>query len=121
MLPEWLRGPFVDTLTLLPLREDGVRATMEFVFSVHPSNTGRAPATNQPQKEGASITHEALAIATKLLSSVPASMIPESWFGGISAQLFHLMDGKDGPDLSKAAAQIVGFGILGKKIYGAPG
>ncbi|KAK7208829.1 hypothetical protein V2G26_016007 [Clonostachys chloroleuca] len=121
VLPEWLRGPFVDTLTLLPLREDGVRATMEFVFSVHPSNTGRAPATNQPQKEGASITHEALAIATKLLSSVPASMIPESWFGGISAQLFHLMDGKDGPDLSKAAAQIVGFGILGKKIYGAPG
>ncbi|VUC22812.1 unnamed protein product [Clonostachys rosea] len=121
VLPEWLRSPFVETLTLLPLREGGVRATMEFVFSVHPSNTGRAPDTNQPQKEGASITHEALAIATKLLSSVPASMTPESWFGGISAQLFHLMDGKDGPDLSKAAAQIVGFGVLGKKVYGAPG
>jgi hypothetical protein len=48
-------------------------------------------------------------------------MTPESWFAGISAQLFQLMDGKDGPDLSKAAAQIVGFGILGKKMYGAPG
>lgn len=111
----------MQTLTCLPLRRDGVRGTMEFVFSVHPSNDRNAADTSQPQKEGAGITHEAVAIATRLLSAVPASMTPQVWFNGISGQLFSLMDGDAGPDLAKTAAQIVGFGILGKKQLGAPG
>lgn len=72
-------------------------------------------------KEGAAITHEAVAVATKLLSSVPASMNAQQWFDGISGQLFALFDGEAGPDVAKTAAQIVGFGILGKKQFGAPG
>lgn len=119
VLPEWLRQPLMQTLTLLPLRTDGVRATMEFVFSIHPSNATRVVDT--PQKQGASITHESVAVATKLLSSVPASMNPLEWFRGLSGQLFQLMDETDGPDLARTAAQIVGFGILGKKQLGAPG
>lgn len=111
----------MQTLTLLPLRHDGVRGTLEFVFSVHPSSAGRSEGSDQAQKQGASITHEAVAVATKLLSSVPTSMNPEAWFGGISAQLFALFDGEAGPDLARIAAQIVGYGILGKKQYGAPG
>jgi hypothetical protein len=111
----------MQTLTVMPLRENGVRATMEFVFSVHPSNTGPADASTEPQKDGASITHEAVAVATRLLSAVPPSMSPQVWFDGISGQLFRLMDGEAGPDVAKTAAQIVGFGILGKKQYGAPG
>lgn len=109
----------MQTLTRLPLRADGVRGTMEFIFSVHPSNLGKS--SSEPQKQGASITHEALAVVTKLLASVPSSMAPEDWFNGISPQLFRLMDGAEGQDLKKPAAQIVGFGILGQRRYGAPG
>lgn len=76
---------------------------------------------DQPQKSGASITHEAVAIAIKLLSSVPSSMSADDWFNGISGQLFALLDGGAGPDLSRTAAQIIGFGVLGKKEFGAPG
>ncbi|KAM3437502.1 hypothetical protein NHJ13734_004626 [Beauveria thailandica] len=129
VVPPWLRQPLLQTLTLLPLRPDGVRGTLELVFSVHPSNVGRADSSGsaaggqeaQPQKQGASITHEAVAVATKLLSSVPAGMTAEAWFAGISGQVFALMDGAAGPDLERTAAQIVGFGILGKKALGAPG
>lgn len=116
----------MQTLTLVPLRADGVRGTMELVFSVHPSNVGKTDpsgggGSQAPQKQGASITHEAVAVATKLLASVPAGMAAEAWFAGISGQLFALMDGTAGPELARTAAQIVGFGILGKKAYGAPG
>ncbi|KAF4342555.1 RNA polymerase II assembly factor RTP1 [Fusarium beomiforme] len=121
-LPQWLRDPLLQTLTLLPLRPTGVRGTMEFVFSVHPSNVGRIPdADAGPQKQGASITHEGVAVATKLLSSVPTSMTPEAWFQGISEQLFELIDGSAGQELAKTASQVVGYGVLGSKQYGAPG
>ncbi|KAJ2972635.1 hypothetical protein NQ176_g7046 [Zarea fungicola] len=124
VVPPWLRQQLMKTLTLVPLRDDGVRGTLELVFSVHPSNVGKAVpsgAGQEPQKQGAGITHEAVAVATRLLSSVPPGMTAEDWFSGISAQLFSLMDGTAGLDLAKIAAQIVGYGILGKKIYGAPG
>ncbi|KAL3595095.1 hypothetical protein FPOAC2_09416 [Fusarium poae] len=95
---------------------------MEFVFSVHPSNIGRIPdADSGPQKQGASITHEGVAVATKLLSSVPASLTPQAWFDGISGQMFELIDGTVGTELAKTASQVVGYGILGNKQYGAPG
>ncbi|UNI19902.1 hypothetical protein JDV02_006045 [Purpureocillium takamizusanense] len=121
VLPAWLRQTILKTLTLVPLRPDGVRGTLEFVFSVHPSNSTSGAGASQPQKGGAGITHEAVAVATKLLSSVPSSMSPDAWFEGISGQLFNLFDGGDGPELAKTAAQIVGFGILGKRQFGAPG
>ncbi|KAL7934864.1 hypothetical protein V8C35DRAFT_300017 [Trichoderma chlorosporum] len=122
VLPPWLREPLMRTLTHLPLRADGVRATMEFVFAVHPSNTGKpADDSGSRGKQGAAITHEAVAVATKLLSSVPALMSAQEWFNGISGQLLALFDGEAGPDVAKTAAQIVGFGILGKKQFGAPG
>ncbi|KAM0235500.1 hypothetical protein ACHAPO_005788 [Fusarium lateritium] len=122
ILPPWLREPVLRTLTLLPLRPGGVRGTMEFVFSVHPSNMGRIPdADSGPQKQGASITHEGVAVATKLLSSVPASLTSQAWFDGISRQMFELIDGTDGTELAKTASQVVGYGILGNKQYGAPG
>jgi hypothetical protein len=94
---------------------------MEFVFSVHPSSNNDKGSESQAQKQGASITHEAVAVAAKLLSSVPSSMTPEAWFSGIADQLFNMLDGTAGKDLQKAAAQIVGYGILGKKQFGAPG
>ncbi|KYK55311.1 hypothetical protein DCS_07274 [Drechmeria coniospora] len=120
-LPPWLREPLLKTLTLLPLRADGVRGTLEFVFSVHPSNNATVVEASQRQNKGAGITQEAVAVATKLLSSVPAGILPEAWYSGISEQMFSLIDGEAGPDLGRTAAQIVGFGILGKRRFGAPG
>ncbi|KAI2632561.1 hypothetical protein GGS26DRAFT_556510 [Hypomontagnella submonticulosa] len=121
LVPEWLRVHLMDVLTLLPQRSDGVRSTLEFVFSVHPSSTVRASEAAVPQKQGANITMEALKLASNLLSAPPATVPPEQWFPGIAPQLLALLDGKDGADLVKAAAYVIGFGILGRKQFGAPG
>ena len=109
----------MQTLTYLPLRPGGVRATLEFIFSVHPSNQNARP--GGVQKQGASITREAVVVATRLFSSVPSALTPEAWFSGLAEQFFRLMDGDEGSDLAKTAAQIIGHGILGRKQYGAPG
>ncbi|CAK7243912.1 MAG: hypothetical protein STHCBS139747_005442 [Sporothrix thermara] len=124
-VPEAVRSEFMSHLAMLPLRGDGVRGTLEFVFSVHPSNPNNgaamagAPVT--PQKQGAQITLEALKMATRLLASPPARITAEDWFRGIAPQLLSLLDGHDGLELAKVAAYVIGFGILGRKSYGAPG
>lgn len=119
--PPWLRSKLMETLTTLPLRPDGVRGTLEFVFAVHPSSTAMPSDSKSPQKQGASITHEALATASRLLSTPPSSVTPEAWLFGVSPQLLRLLDGDDGPDLTRVAAYVIGFGILGRKDLGAPG
>ncbi|OTB04105.1 hypothetical protein M426DRAFT_321203 [Hypoxylon sp. CI-4A] len=119
--PGWLRVHLMDILSLLPQRPDGVRATLEFIFSVHPSSTVRVSEAAKPQKQGANITMEALKMATNLLAAPPATVPPEQWFSGIAPQLLRLLDGEDGPDLVKAASYVIGFGVLGRKQFGAPG
>ncbi|KAK3905611.1 hypothetical protein C8A05DRAFT_12585 [Staphylotrichum tortipilum] len=120
-VPPWLRSRLMEKLTLVPFRPDGVRATLEFVFSVHPSGTVKVSEAAVPQKRGANITHEALNIASNLLSAPPASVTPDTWYSAISPQLLVLLDGGEGPELVKAASYIIGFGILGRKASGAPG
>ena len=120
-VPPWLRTKLMEKLTLVPLRPDGVRATLEFVFSVHPSGTVKASEAAVPQRRGGNITHEALSIASNLLSAPPASVPPETWYSVISPQLLVLLDGGEGPELVKAASYIIGFGVLGRKASGAPG
>ncbi|KAL2135606.1 hypothetical protein VTI74DRAFT_7753 [Chaetomium olivicolor] len=120
-VPPWLRTKLMEKLTLVPLRPDGVRATLEFVFAVHPSSTVKVSEAAVPQKRGANITHEALGIASDLLSTPPAKVMPETWYSTIAPQLLVLLDGAEGPELVKAASYIIGFGILGRKASGAPG
>ncbi|KAH8677928.1 hypothetical protein BX600DRAFT_451081 [Xylariales sp. PMI_506] len=120
-VPRWLRLRLMDILTLLPQRPDGVRATLEFVFSTHPSNAVRASEAADPQKQGANITMEALKMATSLLAIPPLGVTPEQWFPGISSQLMVLLDGDEGPDLLKVAAYVIGYGVLGRRQFGAPG
>ncbi|KAM7222081.1 hypothetical protein V8F06_002586 [Rhypophila decipiens] len=119
--PSWLRTKLMEALALIPLRPDGVRITLEFVFSVHPSSTVRATEAAVPQKKGANITLEALTMASNLISSPHASVPSEAWYACISPQLLELLDGVQGPELVKAASYIIGFGILGRKASGAPG
>ncbi|ERS96579.1 hypothetical protein HMPREF1624_06786 [Sporothrix schenckii ATCC 58251] len=118
-VPDVVRVEFVSQLALLPLRSDGVRATLEFVFSVHPSNANSN--ASAPQKQGAQITLEALKMATRLLASPPVRANSVDWFRGIAPQLLALLDGHDGLELAKVAAYVIGFGILGRKSFGAPG
>jgi len=120
-VPEWLRGRFIGILASLPLRPDGVRSALEFVFSVHPSSTFNGAEAAEPQKQGANITQEALSMATQLLATPPSAVAPEKWFPGIAPQLLALLDGQDGYELTKVASYVIGFGILGRKKFGAPG
>lgn len=120
-IPPELRSKLMHVLTRIPLRPDGVRSTAEFVFSVHPSNTVSSAEGADPQKQGANITHEALNMAAKLIAYPPKSSSPGEWYQGTAPQLLALLDGKDGPELMKVAAYVIGFGILGRKHTGAPG
>ena len=115
----WLRAPLISTLATLPLRNRGVQNTIEFVLSVHPSSAGYIASANVGK--GSGISHEALNAASRLLSSPPSGVTPEKWFSGIAPQLFALLEGEGEPEMDRAAAFIMGFGILGKKQYGAPG
>lgn len=120
-VPPELRTNFLDVLTRIPLRPDGVRATAEFVFSMHPSSTVGSSEEANPQKNGANITQEALKMATKMIAYPPAAVSQDTWYQTIAPQLLALLDGSDGPDLMKVAAYVIGFGILGRKQSGAPG
>lgn len=120
-LPPQLRTKFLDVLTRVPLRSDGVRATSEFVFSVHPSSTVGSSEEAAAQKNGANITQEALNMAAKMIAYPPASILQTAWYQAIAPQLFELLDGKEGAELMKVAAYVIGFGILGRKQSGAPG
>jgi hypothetical protein len=120
-VPRWLALRFMDVLTLLPQRPDGVRATLEFVFTTHPSSTVKASEAADPQKQGANITLEALKMAANLLAAPPSGVAPDMWYSGIAPQLLALLDGTEGSDLVKVAAYVIGFGILGRRQFGAPG
>ncbi len=120
-VPPWLRPRLVGVLALIPLRPDGVRATLEFVFSVHPSSTMKVSEVATTQKRGANITHESLEMASRLVSVPPSSVTAERWYSAVAPQLLTLLDGEAGPELMKTAAYVIGFGILGRKASGAPG
>ncbi|KAL1646817.1 hypothetical protein SLS58_002952 [Diplodia intermedia] len=79
------------------------------------------PSDAQDRTTGPSLPLEALMQASKLLSSVPSSMDAESYFTALAPQLLAMLDGAEGQELAKAAALVVGSGILGKKALGAPG
>lgn len=119
-VPPWLRAKLMERLTQVPLRPDGVRTTLEFVFSAHPSSTVKVSEATVPQTKGANITQEALNLASNLLSTPPASVSPETWYSSISPQLLLLLDGDEGPEVAKVAAYVIGR-ILGRKTSGAPG
>lgn len=120
-LPPQLRSKFLEALTRIPLRPDGVRATAEFVFSVHPSSTVSSSEEAAVQKTGANITLEALQMATKTIAYPSKGVSEDVWYQAVAPQLFTLLDGQEGAELMKVAAYVIGFGILGRKQSGSPG
>ncbi|KAL2847715.1 hypothetical protein BJX68DRAFT_110286 [Aspergillus pseudodeflectus] len=114
----WFKSIVTGLLSKVPLRPGGVLQTIVFLASQFAPSLGQEA---QAQASGGPhITVNAIMHASRLLSSVPQDMIAEDYFKVIGPQLLALIDGED-PDLRKAAAYIVGNGILGKRAYGAPG
>jgi hypothetical protein len=74
-----------------------------------------------PQAKGANITQEALSLVVGVIARPPKSMTPKAWYSAIAPQLLVMLDGNEGPDLVRAAAYIIGYGVLGKEDSGAPG
>ena len=74
---------------------------------------------NEPNS-GIVLSMEVLNRTSKLLSSIPSSMTAEEYFTLLQPQLSMLLE-EDGTDMQRAAAYIVGNGILGRRLYGAPG
>ncbi|KAK7753843.1 hypothetical protein SLS62_004209 [Diatrype stigma] len=119
-VPDGIRPHLMKVLTELPQRPGGVEASLEFVFSVHPSSTVMPSEAAVPQRRGGNITMESLKMATNILSIPPVDVDAREWYQSIAPQLFALLDGKD-PDLIKAAAYVIGFGILGRRKFGSRG
>ncbi|EPQ62282.1 hypothetical protein BGT96224_A20880 [Blumeria graminis f. sp. tritici 96224] len=115
----WIREQLTSALARLPLRPKGVQNTIEFVISIHPSATVTSNAEGTGKRS--CISHEAMNAVSRLLSSPPAASGIEYWFNGIAPQLLSLLDGDGDLEMDKVAAFIIGFGILGRKIYGSIG
>lgn len=114
--------PLSTALSLLPLRPGGVRQTIAFLATATPKHVPNSAAEDTPSDKADAksvLSLEILTQASKLLSSVPSSLTPEDYFTRLAPQLWDLLD--EGPDdMRRAAAFIVGSGILGRRVYGAP-
>ena len=110
-----------EQLSLLPLRPIGVRSTIEFLAVSHRTPQAGQDADGTRSSTGPALPLDVLQQSSKLLSSVPKAMTPEQYFPQIAAQLLALLDDWSEPALRKAAAFIIGSGILGKRSIGSPG
>ncbi|KAL1384357.1 hypothetical protein HDK64DRAFT_302438 [Phyllosticta capitalensis] len=119
--PQWLKPHLSNALSTIPLRRHGVRSTIEFIASSYPPPPMPANERNRNDHKGPPLPLEAITQVSKLLSSVPNSMDPERYFSALAPQLLDMLDGTEGPDFVKAAALIIGSGILGKRATGSPG
>ncbi|GIK05641.1 hypothetical protein Aspvir_009754 [Aspergillus viridinutans] len=114
----WFKSLVSSQLSRVPLREDGVLQTIVFLASQFAPSLGHESQTQL--SNGAHFTVQGIMQISRLLSSVPEGMDPNSYFTRIAPQLLALLDGED-PDFKKTAAYVIGNGILGKRAYGAPG
>jgi hypothetical protein len=120
-IPSWLRPHLSKELAMLPLRKHGVRHTVEFLSLAYLSKNSQVPEGANGSHSQIPIPLEAIAQASRLLASVPSGMEPTEWFTRLAPQLRTLLDGKEGVELSRAAAQIIAGGILNRRSTGAPG
>ncbi|KAL9039407.1 MAG: hypothetical protein Q9214_004891 [Letrouitia sp. 1 TL-2023] len=106
------------SLSLLPLRSDGVRQTINFIASAAP------PLASQPEGQSAnepkpSLSLEGLAQVSRILTAVPSSMSADIYFTALAPQLLQLLDDSD-LDNKRVASYIIGTGILSHRKIGAP-
>lgn len=122
-IPAWFHSPISTHLSLLPLRPGGVRQMIEFLAAG--ARQGQSEqADSLPDHNaascGAKLPLEVLDQASKILSSVPSSLNADEYFSNLGPQLLQLLD-ENSLDSQRAAAYIIGNGILGRRKYGSPG
>jgi hypothetical protein len=120
-LPAWLKPVISAELSLIPLRSQGVRHTIEFLSLSYLAKNSHVPQGASGPQSQIPIPLEAVSQASKLLVLPPSGISQDKWLADISPQLLHLLDGNEGKELSRAAGQIIAGGILSKKTTGAPG
>ncbi|KAF2255501.1 hypothetical protein BU26DRAFT_512473 [Trematosphaeria pertusa] len=120
-LPPWLRQGLSRELAMVPLRPHGVRHTIEFLSLSYLSKNSQVPQDASGSQAQLPLPLEAITQASKLLVSVPSGMSQDDWFTQLAPQLWTLLDGSEGKELSRAAGQIVAGGILNRKTTGSPG
>ena len=120
-LPAWLKPLIAKELTLIPLRPQGIRHVVEFLSLSALSNSSEVPQQADGPPSQAPIPLEAIAQAARLLALPPAEMPQDVWIRNLAPQLWTLLDGGDGRELSRAAGHIIAASFLSKKATGAPG
>jgi hypothetical protein len=120
-LPEWLRPLLSKELAMIPLRQHGVRHTIEFLSLSYLSKSSQVPQDASGSQSQIPIPLEAVTQAARLLVLPPTGMDQGKWLRQLAPQLLALLDGYEGKELSRAAGQIIAGGILSKKAIGAPG
>ncbi|KAF1994581.1 hypothetical protein P154DRAFT_25846 [Amniculicola lignicola CBS 123094] len=120
-LPPWLRQRLSKALAMVPLRVHGVRHTIEFISLSYLHKNSKVPEDAAGSLSQIPIPLEAITHAGRLLASPPSGMSPEDWFSSLAPQLWSLLDGEEGIELSKGAGQVIAGGILNRKSTGAPG
>lgn len=97
----------------------GVAQTIAFIAKSAPEQE-HFPQSADLAPASPSISLDVLDQISKLLSSVPRSVTPEDYFQAIGSQLLDLLLSEE-VDMRRAASLVIGTGILGRRIYGAPG
>ncbi|KAK3203970.1 hypothetical protein GRF29_106g1237504 [Pseudopithomyces chartarum] len=120
-VPPWWKPHLAKELTFIPLRPHGVRHTVEFLALSYLSKNSQVPQDASGPQSKLPLPLESITQAARLLSAVPIEMTQDEWFTNLAPQLFALLDGTEGRELSRAAGQIIAGGILNKKSTGAPG
>ena len=116
-----MRSKLASTLSLLPLRENGARQIINFIAASYSAPAYDPNDSEKNASQGLVLPLDALSQMSRLLSSLPSQMSPETYFHGLAPQLWDLLEAKNDPEMRKASGYIIGSGILGKKALGAPG
>ncbi|KAE8851827.1 hypothetical protein PTNB73_00844 [Pyrenophora teres f. teres] len=120
-LPVWFKPMISAELSMVPLRPNGVRHTVEFLSLSYLSKNSQIPQGVSGPSSQIPIPLEAVTQASKLLVQPPGGIGLDAWLVKLAPQVLHLLDGSEGKELSRAAGQIVAGGILSKRTTGAPG
>ncbi|KAF2690997.1 hypothetical protein K458DRAFT_426388 [Lentithecium fluviatile CBS 122367] len=119
-VPSWWKPRLSKELSLVPLRPHGVRHVIEFLSLSYLSKNSRVPQDASGPQAQIPLPLEAITQASRLITAAPSGTSQDEWITRLAPQLFALLDGTEGIELSRAAGQIIASGILNKKCTGAP-
>lgn len=120
-LPAWLKPVISQELSMIPLRQKGIRHTVEFLSLSYLAKNSEIPRDAAGSQAQVPIPLEAVNQASRLLVLPPSGFDQDGWLRKLAPQLLWLLDGEEGRELSRAAGVIIAGGILSKRTTGAPG